>query len=89
MTPFKCSFSVQWTQCLSVQSETVYSHPSVSVILFVRDAVFLFFPATGLTGKFQITWPRLLHRLVSLKLQVGGEELGILRVGHGKGLKFT
>lgn len=62
---------------------------SASVVFLIRSAVFLFFPWTVLASQFQITWPHLLDRLVSLKLQVGGEELGVLWVGRGKGLKFT
>lgn len=71
-------------------SEVTYSSLlcPASVIFFVRRALFLFFVWTGLTGEFQIARHRLLDRLISLKLQIGGEELCVLRVVPGKFLKF-
>lgn len=82
------SLSVQWFQCSVSRWESSRSS-SRSVVFFVRGAVFLFIPRTAPTGQFQIARRRLLDRLISLKLQVRGEELGVFRVGRGKGLKFT
>ena len=88
MTYLLYSVSVQWGYSVLSLSAVKESSSSVSVVFFVGGAVLLLF-RTDRTGQLQIAWTCLLDCLVSLELQIGGEKLGVLRMGRGKALKFS